>query len=243
MEWKDVGIIIAVRPHGETSAVVELLTRDNGRHLGLVKGGRSRANRPLLQVGNLVEATWRARLDEYLGFYTLEGLSLRAARIMEGRLSTLALVYAAILVRLLPERDPHPVLFERLDAFIREMDESLACASRLIQFEVHMLAELGFGLDLQGCALTGKHTELAYVSPKTGRAVSAGAAGIWAPRLLPLPAFLVNAHAAYTQSDIQQAAQLTAYFFRNWIFEPRKMNDPDSRALYFKVLHERAKAE
>ena len=190
MEWTDEGIVLGVRRHGESSAIVELLTRGHGRHLGLVRGGAGSRMRPLLQPGNSVTAVWRARLDEHLGTYAIEGTRLRAATLLASSHAVYGVTHLASLARLLPERDPHEDIFEMLDRTLDDFDDIGEAAVHLIKFELAMLAELGFGLDLDNCAATGETTDLIYVSPKSGGAVSRGAGEPWRDRLLRLPPFL-----------------------------------------------------
>ena len=190
MEWTDEGIVLGVRRHGESSAIVELLTREHGRHLGLVRGGAGKRMRPLLQPGNSVTTVWRARLDEHLGYYAIEGTRLRAATLLASAHATYGVTHLASLARLLPERDPHEDIYEMLDRTLDDFDDAGGAAAHLIRFELAMLAELGFGLDLENCAATGATTDLIYVSPKSGGAVSRAAGEPYRDRLLRLPAFL-----------------------------------------------------
>src|SRR5687768_18593983 len=189
MEWTDDGIVLGVRRHGEGSVIAELLTRGHGRHLGLVRGGTGARMRPVLQPGNTVRAVWRARLDEHLGNYVLEGLTLRAATILTSSHAVYGVTHLASLARLLPERDPHEDIYELLDAALSDFDDARHAGMRLARFELMMLAELGFGLDLTTCAATGATEDLIYVSPKSGAAVSRSAGEPWRDRLLRLPAF------------------------------------------------------
>src|SRR3979411_1203807 len=172
MEWTDEGIVLGVRRHGESSAIVELLTRGHGRHLGLVRGGSGSRMRPLLQPGNSVRAVWRARLDEHLGYYAIEGTRLRAATVLASSHAVYGVTHLASLARLLPERDPHQDIYDMLDRTLDDFDDVGGAAAHLIRFELAMLAELGFGLDLENCAATGETADLIYVSPKSGGAVS-----------------------------------------------------------------------
>src|ERR1700712_3421572 len=190
MEWTDEGIVLGVRRHGESSAIVELLTRSHGRHLGLVRGGSSKRMRPLLQPGNSVTTVWRARLDEHLGYYAIEGTRLRAATLLTPAHATYGVTHLASLVRLLPERDPHEDIYEMLERTLNDFDDAGAAAAYLIRFELSMLTELGFGLDLENCAATGATSDLIYVSPKSGGAVSRTAGDPWRDRLLRLAPFL-----------------------------------------------------
>src|ERR1700716_2431892 len=190
MEWTDEGIVLGVRRHGESSAIVELLTRGHGRHLGLVRGGAGSRMRPLLQPGNSVSAVWRARLDEHLGYYAIEGTRLRAATVLASSHAVYGVTHLASLARLLPERDPHEGIYDMLERTLDDFDEIGEAAAHLIKFELAMLAELGFGLDLETCAAPGDTTEVIYVSPNSGGAVSRQAGDPWRDRLLRLPAFL-----------------------------------------------------
>src|ERR1044071_6124657 len=190
MEWTDDGIVLGVRRHGESSAIVELLTREHGRHLGLVRGGASSRMRPLLQPGNSVTAVWRARLDEELGTYAIQGTRLRAATLLASSHAVYGVTHLASLARLLPERDPHEDIYEMLDRTLDDFDDAGGAAAHLIPFELAMLGELGFCLGLESCAATGETADLIYVSPKSGGAVSRAAGEPYRDRLLRLPAFL-----------------------------------------------------
>ena len=172
MQWSDEGIVLSSRAHGETSAIAELLTRDHGRHLGLVRGGRSKRLRPVLQAGNLVQASWRARLSEHLGSYTLELEEAYAARIFDERAALAGLNTLSALARLLPEREPHAPLYDATRVVLSALSEGDHWPALLVRWEMGLLNELGFGLDLDACAATGETDDLVYVSPKTGRAVS-----------------------------------------------------------------------
>ena len=175
MQWSDEGVILSVRPHAETGAVLELFTRQHGRHLGLVHGGRSRRLRPVLQIGNHVDATWKARLADNLGHFGVELRKGFAAHVMEDAAALAALTSMAALARLLPERDPHPNLYEVTLFVLGYLDEPQVWPALVVRWELVLLEELGFGLDLASCASTGATADLLYVSPRSGRAVSADA--------------------------------------------------------------------
>ena len=231
MEWTDEGIVLGVRRHGESSAIVELLTRAHGRHLGLVRGGASSRMRPLLQPGNTLRAVWRARLDEHLGYYQVEGIRLRAATVLASSHAVYGVTHLASLARLLPERDPHEDIYEMLDRTLDDFDEVGQAAAHLIKFELAMLAELGFGLDLDSCAATGETTELVYVSPKSGGAVSRRAGDPWRDRLLRLPAFLRSEGNAsgWSDQDLQDGFAITGLFLMRHVLEPRGQGHSDAR--------------
>lgn len=243
MQWSDEGIIIGTRRHGETSLIVELMTPAHGRHLGLVRGGRSRRLQPVLQPGNSVMATWRARLDSHLGHYAMEGTRLRAARLIESAAGLYSIQVLGALLRLLPERDPHADLYAALDAILDHLNDPLMAAALVVRYELKLLDELGFGLDLERCAATGTANDLAYVSPKTGRAASRAAGEPYRDRLLPLPAFLLEApSAAHPDPDaLADAFRLTGYFLARHVYEPRELEPPEARARLI-ALVERQKA-
>lgn len=231
MEWTDDGIVLGVRRHGESSAVAELLTRDHGRHLGLVRGASGARMRPVLQPGNTVRATWRARLDEHLGMYAIEGLDLRAATLIATSHGAYGVTHLAALARLLPERDPHEEMFERLTVALDDFDDPGDAALHIVRFELAILTELGFGLDLANCAATGETTDLIYVSPKSGGAVSRTAGAPWADRLLPLPAFLREDEetSGYVDQDLVDGFRLTGLFLLRHVLEPRGQGHSDAR--------------
>ncbi|MEX0590844.1 MAG: DNA repair protein RecO [Xanthobacteraceae bacterium] len=236
MEWTDEGIILGVRRHGETSTIVELMTPARGRHLGLVRGGVSRRMKPYLQPGNSVRATWRARLDEHLGNYVIEGTALRADRLMASAAASYCMQTLAALLRLLPERDPHLALYDALCLIVDHLDEPSISAPLLARFELQLLAELGFGLDLGVCAATGEADELIYVSPKSGRAVSRAAGEPWKEQLFPLPRFLNGNGAGASATDVAAGFALTEFFLRRRVFEPRGMSMPEARASFVSVV-------
>ena len=232
MEWTDEGIILGLRRHGESSAIVELLTREHGRHLGLVRGGASKRMRPMLQPGNSVAAIWRARLDEHLGYYQLEGTRLRAATLLASSHAVYGITHLASLARLLPERDPHEDIFAMLMHTLDDFDDAGGAAAHLIRFELAMLAELGFGLDLENCAATGETTDLVYVSPKSGSAVSRSAGEPFRDRLLRLPAFLREGEGGpngWSDQDLQDGFRLTGMFLLRHVLEPRGQGHSDAR--------------
>lgn len=236
MEWTDNAIILGLRRHGETSAILETMTRGHGRHLGLVRASRSKAMQPLLQPGNQVRLTWRARIDEHLGTFAVEGVSLHAARFFASRPALFALAYIAALVHFLPERDPHPGLYDSLETLTSRLDDMRAMPAALARFELAMLAELGFGLDLQRCAATGSPEDLIYVSPRSGRAVSREAGAPYRARLLPLPAFLKNPDGAIARGAIGEAFRLTGAFLERDVFAPRGLAMPNARAALLALL-------
>ena len=215
MEWRDEGTVIGVRRHGETAVVLELMTREHGRHRGLVHGGRSRKKQPVLQLGNRVVASWRGRLDEHLGTFAVEPVMLRAGELMERPLSLHGVQAASALLRLLPEREAHPRLAEGLDVLLGNLRDPEVAGPLMVRFEAQVLDELGYGLDLSRCAATGRTGDLTHVSPKTGRAVCREAAAPYADRLLELPSFLTHRpgdNRAGSLGDILAGFALTGHF-------------------------------
>ena len=238
MEWTDEGIVLGVRRHGESSAIVELLTRAHGRHLGLVRGGAGSRIRPLLQPGNSLSVVWRARLDEHLGTYAIEGLKLRAATLLGSSHGVYGITHLASIARLLPERDPHENLLALLEHSLDDFDDIGSAAVHVIHFELAMLTELGFGLALENCAVTGETTDLIYVSPKSGGAVSRGAGEPWRDRLLRLPPFLRQSEVQgdLTDQDLQDGFRLTGLFLLRHVLEPRGQGHSDARAGFINAL-------
>ncbi len=217
IEWTDQGTILALRRHGETSAIVEVFTELHGRHAGVVRGATSRRTAPVLQPGTHVAATWRARLEDHLGHFTLEPLQSRAAAVMSGRLELAGLnAITALLSFTLPEREAHPGLYRRSMALLDMLGETEAWPLAYLRWELALLEEMGFGLDLSACAVTGAAEGLIYVSPKSGRAVSGTGAGDWADKLLPLPRCLLGA-AEMDMSEISAGLRMTGHFLNTWL--------------------------
>jgi DNA repair protein RecO (recombination protein O) len=245
MQWTDEGIVLGSKRHGEANAILELMTREHGRHLGLVRGGASSRLRPVLQPGNRLSATWRARLEEHLGLYNVEGLDARAAALLPIPHALYGITHLAALCRLLPERDPHPQIHAALaDVLDALLDAGLAGPS-IARFELKLLAELGFGLDLTSCAASGSETDLIYVSPKSGRAISRQAGEPWKDKLLPLPPFFaadeIEDPAAISLNDIADGFRLTGFFLTRYVLEPRGLALAEARAGFIAaVLRERA---
>jgi DNA repair protein RecO (recombination protein O) len=230
MQWTDEAIVLSVRPHGETAAVVELLTREHGRHLGFVHGGRSRKLRPVLQTGNHVDATWQARLEVQVGAVTLELRRGFAAEVMDSAKALAGLASLCALARTLPERDPHPNLFEVTQFVLGFMDSDDIWPALLVRWEMALLEELGFGLDLSACASTGATTDLIYVSPKSGRAVSRAAGAPYHDRMLALPAFLTGKmDGTLAPADLAEGFSLTGHFLATRVFNPRQEALPEPR--------------
>ena len=215
MDWRDQGILLAVRRHGETSAIIEVFTQEHGRHAGVVRGGTSRKIAPILQPGAQLDVSWRARLEDHIGSFTVEPLRSRAAAAMSGRMALAGLnAVTALLSFCLPEREPHPNLYRQSERLLDLLGQDEIWPLAYLRWELGLLEELGFGLDLSACAVTGATEDLAYVSPRTGRAVSSAAAGDWADRLLPLPPCLRGQGPA-PDAEIAEALRTTGFFMEN----------------------------
>jgi DNA repair protein RecO (recombination protein O) len=240
IEWQDEGLVIAVRPHGETSAILEVFTLGHGRHGGVVRGGASRRMAAHLQPGSQVAIGWRARLDEHLGSFTVEPLRARAG-LMCDRAGLAALNAVTALLHLsLPEREAHPRLWQATVAFLDGVEAGAeSWPAAYLHWELALLEELGFGLDLATCAVTGVREGLAFVSPRSGRAVSLSGAGDWADRLLPLPHVLLAAPgaAAAPAPDLAAGLRLTGFFLERGL-EPLLAGRPlpEARARLAAVL-------
>lgn len=248
MDWRDTGFVLSTRRHGESALVAELLTRGHGRHAGLVRGGQSPRRRAVLQPGNLVAAHWRARLAEHLGTFEIELVAAYAAGLLDdpGRLAALSAA-TALLAASLPEREAHPDVHDSFAALLtalagassgaafsaagpgtRSQRDSLGWAAAYVGWECALLAALGFGLDLGRCAATGSNQDLAYVSPRSGRAVSREAGRPYHDKLLPLPEFLWR-EAPAGPADVVAGLVLTRHFLLHHLFEPHGARLPEAR--------------
>lgn len=213
--WTDEAALLATRPFGETSVIIEAFTAEHGRHAGVVKGGTSRKIAPHLQPGSQIAVTWKARLDEHLGTFTVEPIRSRAAAAMGDRLSLAGLnAVCALLAIALPEREPHFAAYTQTVNLLDLLGQTDIWPLAYLRWEQDLLADLGFALDLSQCAVTGRKDDLIYVSPKSGRAVSAQGAGEWADRMLPLPPVLAGAGDA-TGLQIAKALETTGFFIEH----------------------------
>jgi DNA repair protein RecO (recombination protein O) len=237
MEWRDEGLVIARRHHGESAAIVSLLTREHGRHLGLVRGGAGRRAAGLYQPGNLLSAVWRGRLSEHLGSYVCESLQSFAARVIDDPLRLGALTSAcAIVEAALPEREPHQTLYEATLDLFREL-EAEGWAAQYVRWECRCLADLGFGLDLTQCALTGTAEDLVYVSPRSGRAVSRTAGQPYAEKLFALPSFLAGGvQTAVPLAAVLSALEMTGHFLARNVLAANDKPMPQARIQFIDRL-------
>lgn len=237
MEWTDEAIVLSARLHGEGGLIASLLTRERGRHAGFVPGGASRKARATWQPGNLVEVSWRARLVEQLGNFSAELREPHAARALDEAATLAGLAAAcAVLDAALPEREPHPAMFEGVQALLGALGHP-GWPAIYVRLELGLLQELGFGLDLTRCAATGETTDLAYVSPRTGRAVGRAAAAPYKEKLLPLPAFLrPGGGLPADPADLATGLDLTGYFLERHVFWPHNKPLPAARARFMETL-------
>ena len=228
MQWSGEGLIIGVRRHGETSVIAEVMVATKGRTLGLIRGGRSSKLAATLQPGNTVQVVWRARLEEHLGSFVVELIDARAADLIADRTRLYASQLVCELLRLLPERDPHDRLLGMAVDLLDDGKTALDLGAELARFELTLLDELGFGLDLSACAVTGTTIDLTHVSPKTGRAVSREPAKPYCDRLLRLPQFLIS-NADPTPADVADAFRLTGHFLDMHVWSARQLDPPAIR--------------
>ncbi len=211
MDWRDQGFVLNTRKHGETSVILEVFTAEHGRHAGVVRGGVSRKMTPILQPGGQLDLSWRARLADHIGSFTVEPLRSRAA-VLSDRFALAGLnTVTALLTFCLPDREPHPALYQQSTQLLDLLGQNDLWPLAYLRWEMALLTELGYGLDLTECAVTGSTDNLIYVSPKSGRAVSAKAAGEWADRLLPLPPILRGEGDA-ADDEVLEALRTTGYF-------------------------------
>jgi len=233
MEWNDDAIVLSSKPLGENGTILELLTRDHGRHSGLVRGGASRRVKPNLQPGNSVHVGWRARLEEHLGSFTAELSRARAGELMDSREGLAGLnAFTAMTSAAMPEREAHAPVFLGGEILLEAMmnNDAAHWLPLYVRWEAGLLEALGFGLDLSECAATGAKTDLTYVSPKSGRAVSRHAAGIYASRMFQLPAFLLDSAASEpTPEETAAGLALTGYFLLERVLKSHGKQMPQAR--------------
>jgi DNA repair protein RecO (recombination protein O) len=233
VEWSDDAIVLSVRPHGESSAIAEVLSHSHGRHLGLVRGGASRRMKPALQPGNLLHVSWRARLNEHLGHFTIELARARAGDMLESREALAGLnAFCAVVSAAMPEREAHEQVFDAGNILLDAMQEDGMAhwGALLVRFEAGLLEALGFGLDLTRCAATGAVDDLVYVSPRSGRAVSRVAGGPYKERLFVLPGFLLASQNATPDSaEVAAGLKLTGHFLLERVLRPHGREMPAAR--------------
>ncbi len=243
MDWQSEGYIIAVRPHGESSAIIDVLTPDYGRHAGLVRGGRSRRKRAVIEIGNKVQVQWRARLSEHLGNFIIEPIESHAACLMNDRISLSGLnALCAMAKTVLPERQIFPQVYAAFDILMQNFEDKNIWPALYIRWEMGVLAALGYGLDLSACAATGETQNLTHVSPRSGKAVSEDAAQPYLDKLFPLPSFMIGGRDLSPQ-DIDNGLRLTGYFLETRVQWGINQTLPDARAVMIDRLMADRRAE
>lgn len=241
MEWNDTGIVLATRKHGKSSIILTVLTEHYGRHLGLVRGGAGQRARGLYEAGNLLSIRWRARISDHLGNFTCELVKPRAALLLDDPMKLSALSAACALADVtLPERVAEPKLFQDFTDLLDSLNAD-DWPKIFVSWELNLLRELGFGLDLSACAATGQIDDLVYVSPKSGRSVSKDAGLPYAKNLLPLPAFLHDQnHQQPDWSDILDGFKLTSYFLEHHVLAPHQRKLPNARSRFIERIQSQA---
>ncbi len=230
MEWSDDAVVLCARKHGESSVILSLFTQNHGKHSGLVRGGTSRRNRGLFEPGNIVRARWRARLPDHLGAFTCELTSAIAAELLSDRLKLSGLsAICAVADAAVPEREPHHSIYDGIRVLLGSFQDDQIWPTIYVRWELGLLQELGFRLDLSACAATGQTADLIYVSPKSGRAVCGAAGEPYKDVLLPLPAFLLDSNQTGTSEEICQALRLTGYFLNRHAFSATTSQIPEAR--------------
>ncbi len=240
MDWRDTGILLSTRPHGENSAILEVLTPSRGLHAGVLRGATSRKRAPMLQPGAQLDLAWRARLEEHLGSFSAELERSRSAQVMNSRIALAGLnTVCALLLFSLPEREKHLALYERTEALLDLLGQDEVWPLAYLKWELSLLDELGFGLDLTSCAVTGAREGLVFVSPNTGRAVTREGAGTWADRLLPLPEILLG-RGTGDDADVAQGLRLTGHFLKHNLAHGMGGKPlPDARSRFLAVFEKR----
>jgi DNA repair protein RecO (recombination protein O) len=241
MQWTDQGVVLATRRHGERALIVDLLTREHGRHAGLLRGGQGPRLRAQWQIGNRLTVTWRARLADHLGSFSGEVADESIASLFDDRARLAALTAASAMAEaVLPEREPHPRAFAGLNALIAALNDDHRWALAYVEWELALLAELGFGLDLARCAATGATEDLVYVSPRSGQAVSAAAGAPYHDRMLRLPGFLLHGRdsALPVLGDVLDGLDLTGFFLERRVLAPHGRKIPAARTRYVDVLRQ-----
>jgi DNA repair protein RecO (recombination protein O) len=230
MEFEDDAFVLSARPHGETGAIVEFVTERHGRYAAHVAGAASRRAKPFLQAGARVTVRFRARTSDQLGSAAMEPAGEGPAALFDDPLALAGLASAAAVTSgALPEREPHPGAFLGFEALVAVLETPEIWPAVYVRFEAGLLADLGFGLDLSKCAVTGSPDDLIYVSPRTGRAVSATAGAAYKDRLLALPPFLLSAQGRLGRGDIGAGLAITGHFLERFVFAPFNRPLPPAR--------------
>lgn len=236
MQWEAEALVLASRAHGESSAIIDVFSREHGRFAGLVRGGNSRRLRPILQPGNMVTASWRARLSEHLGTMTIDAGRAHAAQALGEPTLLAGLSSLCALMQITPERQAYPRLYDTVQIVLSALDDDALWPVLLARFEMALLDEIGFGLDLSCCAATGVIEQLEYVSPRSGRAVSRDAAQPYLDKMFVLPAFLMDPAAEAEVEDVRLAMELTGHFLERRVYLPNGQKMPPARQRLIDML-------
>ena len=236
MQWEAEALILSVRSHGESSAIIDVFSRDYGRFGGLVRGGNSRRQRPILQPGNMITANWRARLSEHLGTMTIDAGRAYAAAAMSEPISLAGLSSLCALMQVTAERQAYPRLYDTVQVVLNGLDKADIWLPLLARFELALLEETGFGLDLSCCAATGVIEDLAYVSPRSGRAVSREAAQPYLDKMFVLPQFLLDPSESAEPEDVIHALTLSGHFLERRVYLPNNIKMPPARQRLMDML-------
>ncbi len=236
--WHSEGILLSTKPHGETAVIICVFTEEHGRYFGIVHGGRSRRVAPILQPSAQLDLEWRARLEEHLGTFRVELKKSRVANLLSSKLKLAELnAVLSLLMFALPERQKHRKLYLRTEQLLDQLSQGENWLKAYLDWELVLLAETGFGLNLATCAVTGRSDDLRYVSPKTGRAISSQAAGKWAARLLPFPNSL-KSNACVSSTEITQALAVTGHFLTSKLAPALGYNRlPEARTRFLRLLN------
>lgn len=240
MEWRAESIVLATRHHGESSAIADVLSEEHGRFAGLVRGASGKRMRGLLQPGNRLAMHWRARLSEHLGLFTIEDATSSVAEVLDDPLALSGLSAACALLDLgLPEREPHPRMFQALGVLIEQLHDADIWPALYVRLEAGLLAELGYGLALERCVATGVHDNLTHVSPRSGGAVCAKAAEPYLDKLMPLPKFMAGQNTGMKPGDIHNGLRITGHFLERRVFWPVDRQLPQARERMMQRLAKR----
>lgn len=242
MDFLDDAFVLSARPHGDTGVVAELLTETHGRRAAYVAGGASRRMKPFLQAGARVAVDYRARTSDHLGSARLEPVGEGPSALFDDPLALAGLAAAAAVAQgALPEREPHPGAFLAFEALMGAFVLPDVWPAVFVRFEAGLLEDLGFGLDLSRCAVTGVMDDLVWVSPRTGRAVSRDAGAPYADKLLTLPPFLLGAQAGLREGDVGAGLDLTGHFLEQFVFHPLDKPLPPARVWLVDKLREQGR--
>lgn len=243
MEWTDRAIVISSSKHGEGSLIVRLLTENHGLHAGLVRGVKKSS--AICQPGNFINVTWKARLEEHLGNFSVELHRPVFAEVFDEPLKLSAVNSSCSLVKAtLPEREPNEKIFDIVSEFLAGIGNNQSWIQDYIHLELELLGKLGYGLDLSECAATGEKNFLFYVSPKSGRAVSQAGGLPYKEKLLKLPSFLrpvsdtSYAKLAKDIMEIVDGMKLTRYFLEKYVFNSHNNKLPVARERFVQRLRE-----